>query len=146
MTKDLLGKDYYSLESAKAYWSVSQVKRFKECEARALAELNDEWQDNRDKTALLVGNYVHSAFESKEAHEIFIDENKESIFKKNGNLYAPFETAESMINALATDKNFTALYQGEKEAAITGEIAGVEFSKSFTTVLDGAEVEETGEN
>ena len=127
MTKDLLGKDYYSLDSAKAYWSVSQVKRFKECEARALAELNDDWKDNRDKTALLVGNYVHSAFESKEAHEAFIEQNKKSIFKKNGNLYAPFETAESMINALATDKNFTALYQGEKEAAVTGEIAGVEF-------------------
>lgn len=127
MTKDLLGKDYYSLESAKAYWSVSQVKRFKECEARALAELNDDWKDNRDKTALLVGNYVHSAFESKEAHEAFIDENKESIFKKNGSLYVPFETAENMISALATDKNFVALYQGEKEAAITGEIADVEF-------------------
>ena len=127
MTKDLLGKDYYSLESAKAYWSVSQVKRFKECEARALAELNGEWEDRRDKTALLVGNYVHSAFESREAHEAFIEENKESIFKKNGSLYAPFETAESMINALATDKNFTALYQGEKEAAVTGEISGVEF-------------------
>ena len=93
MTKDLLGKDYYSLESAKAYWSVSQVKRFKECEARALAELNDEWKDKRDKTALLVGNYVHSAFESKEAHESFIEKNKESIFKKDVSLYAPFETA-----------------------------------------------------
>ena len=32
-----------------------------------------------------------------------------------------------MISALATDKNFMALYQGKKEAAITGEIAGVEF-------------------
>ena len=113
MTKDLLGKDYYSLESAKAYWSVSQVKQFKECEARALAELNGERKDKRDGTALLVGNYVHSAFESKEAHEAFIEKNKESIFKKNGSLYAPFETAESMINALATDKNFIALYQGE---------------------------------
>ena len=127
MTKDLLGEDYYSLESAKAYWSVSQVKRFKECEARALAELNDKWQDKRDKTALLVGNYVHSAFESKESHEAFIEQNKESIFKKNGSLYAPFETAENMIQALATDKNFMALYQGKKEAAITGEIAGIEF-------------------
>ena len=29
---------------------------------------------------------------------------------------------------------------------VSGKIAGVEFSKSFTTVLDGAEVEETGEN
>lgn len=82
MTKDLLGKDYYSLESAKVYWSVSQVKRFKECEARALAELNDEWQDKRDKTVLLVGNYVHSAFESKEAHETLLSRIKSRFLKR----------------------------------------------------------------
>ena len=42
MTQDLLGKDYYSAASARRYWSISQYKRFRECEARALAELEGE--------------------------------------------------------------------------------------------------------
>ena len=52
MTQDLLGKDYYSAASARRYWSISQYKRFRECEARALAELEGEWEDQRDNTAL----------------------------------------------------------------------------------------------
>ena len=45
MTLDLLGEDYYSVASARQYWSISQYKRFRECEARALAELEGEWED-----------------------------------------------------------------------------------------------------
>ncbi len=62
MTMDLLGEDYYSVASARRYWSISQYKRFRECEERALAEMAGEWEDQRDNTALLVGNMVHSYF------------------------------------------------------------------------------------
>lgn len=124
---DLLGKDYYSQESAFAYWSVSQFKAFKECEAKALAELKEAWASDRDDTALLVGNYVHSKFESEEAHKSFINQNSDKIFKKNGTLYAPFEKAQEMISALENDQDFKKYYVGEKEVAITGEFAGVTF-------------------
>lgn len=128
---DLLGNDYYSKESAIRYWSISQYKRFRECEARALSELRGDWTDTRDNTALLVGNYVHSYFESQEAHSKFVDANKTVMLSTRGatkgHLKKDFLVAEQMIEALKNDRNFMALYQGDKEVAITGLLGGVEF-------------------
>ncbi|VTS49453.1 PD-(D/E)XK nuclease-like domain-containing protein [Streptococcus dysgalactiae] len=132
MTKlDLLGKDYYSRESAIRYWSISQYKRFKECEARALAELRWDWTDTRDNTALLVGNYVHSYFESKKAHEEFKVQNGSEMISSRGatkgKLKKDYTVAEQMIDALKSDRQFMKYYQGKKEEAVTGFLGGVEF-------------------
>lgn len=131
MTQDLLGKDYYSAASARRYWSISQYKRFRECEARALAELEGEWEDQRDNTALLVGNMVHSYFESPEAHKKFMDENEDAMISKSGKtkgqLKADFLVGQRMIERLEADKQFMDYYVGQKEVAVTGNIEGVEF-------------------
>lgn len=131
MSKDLLGKDYYSQESAKAYWSVSQVKQFLDCEARALAQLNGDWEDNSDKTALLVGNMVHSYFESPEAHEQFMADNADAMVAKTGRtkgqLKTDFKVGQAMIDRLKDDEQFMTYYQGDKEVAVAGEIEGVPF-------------------
>lgn len=131
MTMDLLGKDYYSAASARRYWSISQYKRFRECEARALAELEGEWEDQRDNTALLVGNMVHSYFESPEAHKKFMDENEDVMISKagktKGQLKADFLVGQRMIERLEADNQFMDYYVGQKEVAVTGEIEGVEF-------------------
>ena len=128
---DLLGKDYYSRESAIRYWSISQYKRFRECEARALAELRGDWTDTRDNTALLVGNYVHSYFESEKAHAKFVDENKTAMLSTRGTtkgqLKKDYVIAEQMIEALKNDYQFMKYYQGKKEEAVTGFLGGVEF-------------------
>ena len=131
MTMDLLGEDYYSAASARQYWSISQYKRFRECEARALAELEGEWEDQRDNTALLVGNMVHSYFESPEAHKKFMDENADAMISKagktKGQLKADFLVCQRMIERLEADKEFKKCYVGQKEVAVTGKIEGVEF-------------------
>ncbi|HEN6739005.1 TPA: PD-(D/E)XK nuclease-like domain-containing protein [Streptococcus agalactiae] len=128
---DLLGKDYYSNESSIMYWSISQYKRFRECEARALAELRGDWTDTRDNTALLVGNYVHSYFESEKAHSKFVDENKTAMLSTRGTtkgqLKKDYVIAEQMIEALKNDYQFMKYYQGKKEEAVTGFLGGVEF-------------------
>lgn len=128
---DLLEKDYYSSESSNRYWSISQYKRFRECEARALAELRGDWTDTRDNTALLVGNYVHSYFESEEAHETFKIENGHEMISSRGaikgQLKKDYVVAEQMIEALKNDDNFNAIYKGDKEVSITGSLGGVEF-------------------
>lgn len=128
---DLLGKDYYSRESSIRYWSISQYKRFIECEARAISELRGDWTDTRDNTALLVGNYVHSYFESEEAHEAFKIENGPEMISSRGatkgKLKKDYEVAEQMIEALKNDDNFNAIYKGDKEVSITGSLGGVEF-------------------
>ncbi|HEW5869653.1 TPA: PD-(D/E)XK nuclease-like domain-containing protein [Streptococcus pneumoniae] len=131
MELDLLGKDYYSAASARRYWSISQYKRFRECEARALAELEGEWEDQRDNTALLVGNMVHSYFESSEAHKKFMDENADAMISKagktKGQLKSDFLVGQRMIERLESDKQFMDYYVGQKEVAVTGKIEGVEF-------------------
>lgn len=81
--EDLRNDDiYYGNEANWQFWSVSWYKKFLECEARALAELKEDWEPTSNPLALLVGNYVHSYFESKEAHLDFIHDNQESIYKK----------------------------------------------------------------
>lgn len=131
MTQDLLGKDYYSAASARRYWSISQYKRFRECEARALAELEGEWEDQRGSTALLVGNMVHSYFESPEAHKKFMDDNVEAMISKagktKGQLKSDFLVGQRMIERLEADKQFMDYYVGQKEVAVTGTFEGVEF-------------------
>ncbi|ORP00139.1 hypothetical protein B7696_03800 [Streptococcus mitis] len=131
MTMDLLGKDYYSAASARRYWSISQYKRFRECEARALAELEGEWEDQRDNTALLVGNMVHSYFESPEVHKKFMDKNADAMISKagktKGQLKSDFLVGQRMIERLEADKQFMDYYVGQKEVAVTGKIEGVEF-------------------
>ncbi|WP_019292866.1 PD-(D/E)XK nuclease-like domain-containing protein [Lactococcus petauri] len=128
---DLLGDDYYSLESSLRYWSVSQFKDFKKCQAAAMAKLSGEWRENRDETALIVGNYVHSYFESIEAHKAHIEAYQDKMISKSGKtkgeLKVPYKVADTMIIALENDEQFMNYYVGKKEVAVTGFIAGVEF-------------------
>ncbi len=79
-TIPLSDENYYSTQADWQYMSVSQYKKFLECEAAALAKLKGEWVPSTDPKALLVGNYVHSYFESKEVHETFKAENKSHLF------------------------------------------------------------------
>lgn len=124
---ELSKKNYYSNDADWQFMSVSQFKSFHECEASTLARLKGEWQPEKDKTALLVGNYVHSYFESSEAHEEFIEENRNSILKKDGTERAEFVQALDMIKALEYDEFFKFVYQGKKEIILTGTLFNTEW-------------------
>ncbi|MCZ0717853.1 PD-(D/E)XK nuclease-like domain-containing protein [Aerococcus kribbianus] len=73
---------YYSNKASWQYMSASQFKDFMTCEAQALAKLKQDWQPTSDPIALLVGNYVHSYFESTEAHEKFKANNRDAMYKE----------------------------------------------------------------
>jgi hypothetical protein len=110
--------------------SATVFKRFLSCEAEALAELKGIWVPERDPTALLAGNYLHSYFESTEAHQSFIDAHPEMFSTRGstkGQLKTPYKVAESMIQTLKDDPSFQAAYQGNKEEILTGEINGVKW-------------------
>ena len=96
-----------------------------------MAELEGEWEDQRDNTALLVGNMVHSYFESPEAHKKFMGENADAMISKTGKtkgqLKSDFLVGQRMIERLEADKEFMEYYVGQKEVAVTGKIKGVEF-------------------
>lgn len=131
----LLTRDnYYSREADLAYMSCSQFQDFLDCEARTMAELEGRF-DREESEAFLVGNYIHSFFESPEAHEQFCEEHFADVFKtkeKKGVLeitgkYAPYAQADVMINAILLDDLCMSFVDmpGENEKIITGTLFGV---------------------
>ena len=53
----LTESNYYSKEADLHYMSVSQYKSFMSCEARTMAKLNGEYEEEQS-SALLFGSYV----------------------------------------------------------------------------------------
>lgn len=107
--------------------SVSQYKSFAKCEAETLAELKGDWQPTGNETALLVGNYLHSYFESPESHERFIKDNFDAIHTDKGKLRSDYVKANKMIKTLDEDTAFNKLYQGKKEVIVQGKIGDVDW-------------------
>lgn len=132
MTAILTEENYYQ---DRQWLSNSRFKAYLDCEAKAKAIDDKRWEDRRDDTALLVGNYVHSYFESKEAHAKFVDTNKARMISSRGAtkgmLKKEFQVAQSMIDVLKDDKDFHAVYNGNpgddvrKEMILQGEIFGI---------------------
>lgn len=54
--------NYYSVESNRQFFSVSQYKDFMKCEAMALAKIRGEYQPAMTK-AMLTGSFVDTYFE-----------------------------------------------------------------------------------
>lgn len=131
----LTPENYYSIETDWDYMSFSQFKNFEECEAKELARLKGEWEPTKKKSTstadpLILGNYVHSYFESKDAHEAFIEENKKELLSSRGatkgKLKASYKLAEEIITSLNADDMFAYFYKpGDKEVIVTGEIEGI---------------------
>lgn len=84
ITKEDLKDDnvYFSNEASWQYWSNSLFRNFLDCEARSLAEIKKEWSKKWDELPLIVGNYVHSYFESEKAHEEFLEKHEDYLYKK----------------------------------------------------------------
>ncbi|CYU81896.1 PD-(D/E)XK nuclease-like domain-containing protein [Streptococcus suis] len=128
----LAQENYYEDTS---YLSNSRFKRYQRCQAMALAVDSGSWVEERDETALLVGNYVHSYFESSEAHEQFLAENGDKLIAKSGKnkggLKSDFVIGDKMIESLRGDDGFSRLYHGypdddvQKEIIVFGEVEGV---------------------
>ncbi|HFI0108918.1 TPA: PD-(D/E)XK nuclease-like domain-containing protein [Streptococcus suis] len=137
--KTLTQDNYYE---DKDYMSVSRFKQYLECEAKALALDTGKWVDDRDQKPLLFGNYVHSYFESAEAHQKFLEEHRSDLFssRKPYGLLADYKLTDKVIATLETDELFNNLYHGrkddqvEKEMIVTGTIAGVPFKGKIDAI------------
>lgn len=127
----LTPENYYSHKTDWEYMSVSLFKDFERCEAAALAKLKDDWQPTSNPIALIVGNYVHSFFESKKSHAKFLKNYEPVLFstrgKTKGQLKRDFVVADEMISTLQFDPLFTDVYQGDKEVIVTGQIDGIDW-------------------
>lgn len=128
-TIKLTKSNYYSHDTDFQYMSFSVFRDFEQCEAATLAKLKGDWEPSSNPEPLLVGNYVHSYFESPEAHQEFVEANKSEILssrgKTKGQLKSSYKVADGMIKALSEDDFFNYVYApGDKEVIVTGELFG----------------------
>lgn len=121
-TKKLNRANYYSNEMDWRYMSATYFKEFLNCEVSTMKKLNDPVEDKTE--ALVQGNYLHTYFESPEAHEEFINEYHDELYKADGEKYAVTKKTDLMIQTLATDNFFNYIYQGEREVILDGKLYG----------------------
>ncbi|CVK18494.1 PD-(D/E)XK nuclease-like domain-containing protein [Sporomusa sphaeroides] len=123
----LTAGNYHSQAANLHYMSVSQYKNWISCEAATLANLKGEYEPE-DKTALLVGQYVHCWAEGPDALEKFICDHPEIISSKGptkGELKSEYRHADEMIACLANDPKVMFYLQGRKEIILTAEMFGI---------------------
>lgn len=129
-----LSKDnYFSTEFCTQYWSVSQFKTFKDCEARAIAELDGDYvrPDTKD---LLIGSYVDAYF-SGEMDE-FISSHPDIFNKRTGELKVDYQRADELIRVAETDDMFMDYMDGDKQVIMTGELFGVQWKIKVDALHD----------
>lgn len=114
--------NYYSTEANRYYWSVSQFKRFYNCEAQGLAEINGEYE--REETpSLLVGSYIDSYFSGDLTD--FIEKHPYIFNSRTGELKADYKKADEIISRLERDPFFMGYLEGEKQAIFTADLFGL---------------------
>lgn len=113
--------NYYSNEMAKIYTGSTQIKSFLQCESKAMAELNGEWQEDTSKS-MLVSSYI-DAWMSDELEDF--KQQHPDIFLKNGELKADYKLAENVIEQIKQDPIFMKYISGEHQVIMTGEVSGV---------------------
>lgn len=132
-------RNYYTDSANWHFQSATWFKKFMSCEAEALAELTGEWNPDRDETPLVVGNYLHSYFESKRVHGQFKRLHPEMISTRGaskGQLKKEFKVADQMIQTLESDPQFKQFYKGKKEVIIQGQIGGVDWMGKLDCFAD----------
>lgn len=116
--------NYHSQAANMEYMGVSQYKSWMQCEANTLHWLTTGEQEE-DSEALVVGNYLHTHFQSPEAFQMFETAYHDTIYNTKGKKYAPFVKADEMIATLEADPKIKFYLTGAKEVILTAELFGV---------------------
>lgn len=124
----LTAENYHSLEANRLFMSVSKLKNLIECEAKAMAILRGEWQQESSK-AFLMGNYLHAWNEGDLSNfklrnpELFLT--RKSKCGEVGDLKAEFSSINHTIEFIEDDPFLMKALSGEKEVIITAEMFGM---------------------
>lgn len=118
---------YYGADANRAYFSVSQFKDFLKCPAMAMAKIRGEYVPENSR-ALLLGSFVDEMLTgTTESQEEFLAENREELFKKNGDPYADVAQAMETVERVRKQPLMMHYLSGEHQVIMTGEIEGVPF-------------------
>lgn len=120
----LNNENYYSVEANQRYFSNSQYKSFRRCEARIMAEIHGDWSPAPSK-AMMMGSYIDAAVEG--TLEAFKAAHPEIFLKDGSRLKASYRLADEVLEAMHKQPLFMSYLEGEKQAVFTGDIAGVPF-------------------
>ncbi len=115
--------NYFSHEAEIEYFSASQIKSFKRCEAATMAELTG-LRLRPVSQALMVGQYVDAALTGD------LDEwcgCHPEIKKRDGTLKAEFLQASEMVGRANRDELFMNFLEGEHQTILTADLFGVPF-------------------
>lgn len=135
----LTAENYYSIEASKEYFSASQIKSFRSCQARTLAEIRGEYV--RPTTpALLIGSYVDAYFEGADSFEAFCRSHPEIFNSRTGNLKSDYVKANRMIERALLDETFMEYASGETQKIFTGSIFGFPFKAKFDFYRPGVRI------
>lgn len=124
---ELTEATYYGSEANQSYFSVSQFKDFLKCPAMAMAKIRGEYVPERGR-ALILGSFVDEMLTgTKESQTAFLIENRDELFKKNGDPYADVAQAAETIERIKKQPLMMHYLSGEHQVIMTGEIEGVPF-------------------
>lgn len=124
---NLTEENYFSLEADKKFMSVSQFKKWQECEAQAYAIYVEGTYRPSGKEVFLQGNLVHSYLQSRAAYNTFLEQNEHLITTKKGDLKAPYQRALQAAQKALKNDYFNTFLKGEKEQILIAELFGVEW-------------------
>ncbi len=129
---ELNEKNYFSHEAETAYFSASQIKAFKKCEAQAMAALRGEYVRPMS-TALLQGQFVDESLTGD--YSEWVQRNAHLISKRDGNLKAEFMQCQDMVARAQRDPLFMDFMAGEHQTILKAPILGGYWFKAKFDVL-----------
>ena len=120
-------QNYFSREADAKYFSASQIKAFKRCEASAMASLCGQYERPMSQ-ALMVGQYVDAGLTG----DLCAWEHEHpEIRKRDGGLKAEYVQAEEMVQRAMRDPLFMDYMTGDHQTILTAKLFGVPFKAKF---------------
>ena len=136
---ELNEQNYYSLDADLDYCSASQLKNFKQCEARTMAILTGEYVQEKSD-ALIFGSLVDALWENGGDLEEYAKDHPELFSSRGatkGQLLAKFQKAVDCYERTKRDELFSQFMSGDHQSIFVGEIAGMPFKAKLDSYHEG---------
>lgn len=139
--------NYYSNEIAHNYMSFHRWLSFHGslgvpgCEAKAVAELNGEYEEDKVNDAFLIGGYIDAYLVGSEAELEQYKRDHPEMFvtrgERKGELQAKYLICEKMIERCKRDELFMAFLNGEHQSIFAAVMFGIPWCCKLDSYIPG---------